>query len=61
VKAVAALSDESYRAPVEADYSEGVARGIAKTPTALVDGEPFIETIPFEDFSAAIQKALGGK
>ena len=59
---LAALQDEKLAALVEKDYQEGVARGIARTPTALVNGEPFIETIVLEEISAAIERELkGGK
>lgn len=58
-KAVAALEDPRYAAVVEADFQEGVARGIAKTPTALVNSTPFIETFTFEEIAKAIDAALG--
>lgn len=57
-KAVTALSDKRLQDLVEQDYAEGVARGIARTPTALVNGEPFIETFTFEQISAGIDRAL---
>ena len=56
--AEAALVDPALTGAVQKDYEEGVARGIAHTPTALVNGAPFIETIPFEDISAGIDAAL---
>ena len=56
--AVAGLKDEKLAALVEKDYQEGIARGIARTPTALVNGEPFIETFTFEEISAAIEREL---
>ena len=56
--AVAALADEKLIALVERDSAEGVARGIARTPTALVNGRPFIETFTFEEIAAAIDEAL---
>jgi protein-disulfide isomerase len=43
---------------VEQDYRDGVARGIAKTPTVLVNGRPFIETFLFEDVAKAIDEEL---
>jgi len=58
VKAVDALSDARLTALVEEDYQEGVARGIAKTPTVLVNGRPFIETFAFEDVAKAIEAEL---
>jgi len=57
-KAVAALTDARLAAFVEEDYQEGVARGIAKTPTVLVNGRPFIETFAFEDVAKAIEAEL---
>ena len=52
--AVMALENPALQARVEADYQEGVARGIARTPTVLVNGHPFIETFS----AAAIIKAI---
>jgi protein-disulfide isomerase len=43
---------------VEKDYQEGVARGIAHTPTVLVNGKPFVETFAFEEVAAAIDAEL---
>ena len=57
-KAVASLQDKSLQAQVEEDFQEGVARGIAHTPTALVNGHPFIETFTFEEISQAIDAEL---
>ena len=57
-KAVAALADQRLAALVEKDRQEGIARGIAKTPTILVNGKPFIETFPFEDVAKAIDAEL---
>jgi protein-disulfide isomerase len=57
-KAVAALSDERLAALVEEDYQDGVARGIAHTPTVLVNGRPFVETFPVEDVAKAIDAEL---
>ena len=58
--AIAALADTELAETVDRDYQDGVARGIAHTPTALVNGEPFVETFTYEEISAAIEKALGG-
>jgi protein-disulfide isomerase len=57
-KAVAALADKELQALVQKDFEDGVARGIARTPTALVNGEPFIETFTFEEISKGIDAAL---
>jgi protein-disulfide isomerase len=60
-KATAALGDPRLAALVEKDYQEGIARGIAKTPTVLVNGKPFIETFAFEDVAKAIDAELAAK
>lgn len=57
-KAAAALSDARLADLVEKDYQEGVARGIARTPTVLVDDEPFIETFTFEEISKSLERAV---
>lgn len=57
-KAVAALTDAKLAALVEKDFQDGVARGIARTPTALVNGEPFIETFTFDEIAKGIDNAL---
>ncbi len=57
-KAIAALEDDGYQAAVEKDFQDGVARGIAKTPTVLVNGEPFIETFKAADVIKAIEREL---
>jgi protein-disulfide isomerase len=57
-RALAALQDAGLAAAVEKDFQEGVARGVAKTPTAFVNGVPFIETFTFEEISKGIDAAL---
>jgi protein-disulfide isomerase len=55
---LAALNDPRLAGLVERDFQDGVARGVAKTPTVFVSGKPFIETFSFEDLSHAIDDAL---
>lgn len=57
-QAVAALDDANLDALVEKDFQEGVARGVVHTPTAFVNGVPFVETFTFEEISKAIDAAL---
>jgi protein-disulfide isomerase len=57
-KAVASLDDARLAALVEEDYQEGVARGIAHTPTVLVNRRPFVETFAVEDVAKAIDAEL---
>ncbi len=57
-EAVAALKDERLAALVEQDYQDGVARGVAKTPTVFVNGTPFIEHFSFEEIAKGIDQAL---
>jgi protein-disulfide isomerase len=56
-KALAALNDAVLAAAVDKDYKDGVARGVGRTPTVLVDGEPFIENFTFEEIAASLEKA----
>jgi len=57
-KAVAALDDATLVAQVEKGYREGIARGIAHTPTVLVNGEPFIEEFPIAEVMKTIDREL---
>jgi protein-disulfide isomerase len=57
-KAVAALSDPALAKLVEEDYQDGIARGVARTPTVFVNGEPFIESFTVEEISKGIDAAL---
>lgn len=59
--ALAALNDPRVAGLVERDFQDGVARGVAKTPTVFVSGKPFIETFSFEDLSQAMDDALAGR
>jgi protein-disulfide isomerase len=56
--ALASLNDKRLAALVEDDFQDGIARGIARTPTALVNGRPYIETISVEDISKGIDEEL---
>ncbi len=57
-KLAAALEDPKLAEAVENDFQDGVARGVAKTPTVFVNGVPFIETFTVEEVSKAIDEAL---
>jgi protein-disulfide isomerase len=57
-KAIGALDDPTFAAQVEEDFQDGVARGMAHTPTVLVNGKPFIEVFPYEDVAKAIDSEL---
>jgi len=57
-KAVASLDDPRLAALVEEDFEEGVARGISRTPTVLVNGRAFVEKFPVEDVAKAIDADL---
>ncbi len=60
-KVRAALEDKALAALVEEDYQGGIARGIAHTPTVLVNGEPFVETFTYDEIAGSLDKALSGK
>jgi protein-disulfide isomerase len=57
-KALASLEDKRLAEIVDKEYQEGVARGVAKTPTAFVNGQPFVETFTVEEISKAIEVGL---
>ena len=60
-KVMTALKDPALAAAVDKDFKEAVARGVGKTPTVLVDGEPFIESFTFKDIAASLEKATKSK
>ncbi len=53
-----ALSDKRLTALVDQDLQGGVARGVSHTPTVYVGGQPFVETILYEDLARALDAAL---
>ena len=55
---LAALDDPRFNEMVERDYQDGIARGVSKTQTVLVNGRPFVETFTFEEISKAIEAEL---
>jgi len=55
---LAGLNDEKLAAAVDADFREGQARGVTRTPTVFVNNEPFIEHFTLEAITAGIEKAL---
>ena len=57
-KAVASLADERYASLVEKDFSDGLARGVGRTPTVFVNGAPFVERFSVEEISKAVNSAL---
>lgn len=59
-KMMVGMKDAALQAAVDKEFREAVARGIGKTPTVLVDGEPFIESFTFKDIAASLDKATKG-
>ena len=57
--AVLAMQSEDLRAAVRADYAEGQARGVAKTPTVFVGERAFVEVFSAAEVEAAIREAAG--
>jgi protein-disulfide isomerase len=53
-----ALDDKRLAAAVDQDLQGGVARGVSRTPTVYVGGQPLVETIVYEDIARAIDAAL---
>lgn len=58
IDAVRSLADEALEAAVEKDYREGVARGISKTPTVIINDEIFVEKFSRDAIASAIERAL---
>ena len=56
--AIKALQNTDLARAVEEDFQDGIARGISKTPTVLVNGEPYVESFTMEELSNAIDAAL---
>lgn len=59
-KALAALSYSTYAQAVEADFQAGVAAGIRRTPTVIVGGKSFVETIDIGALQRSLDALLGG-
>jgi protein-disulfide isomerase len=57
-KAVNSFSDKAFNATVEVSYQEGITRGVARTPTVLVNGDPFIEAFFAADIIKSIEPEL---
>jgi protein-disulfide isomerase len=55
---IGALNDPAIAALVDQDLASGMARGIKHTPTVLVEGQTFVETIVYEDVARALDEAL---
>lgn len=58
IKAVDAMKDPALNKLVEDDFQEGLARGVTKTPTVFVEGQPFVETFTLAEISQGIDAAL---
>ncbi|MCC6589370.1 MAG: thioredoxin domain-containing protein [Bryobacterales bacterium] len=58
MEAIAALGDADLQAAVEQDYQEGVARGVAKTPTVFIGENVLIEKFSPADLAGTIERAL---
>jgi protein-disulfide isomerase len=43
---------------VEEDLQDGIARGVARTPTVFVNGEAFVEPSTPDEIAKAIDAAL---
>jgi protein-disulfide isomerase len=59
-KALAALSNSTYAQAVEADFQAGIAAGIRRTPTVIVGGKSFVETIDIVALQRSLDALLGG-
>lgn len=55
---VDSLSDQRLQALVDQDRQSAVARGVSRAPTLFVGGQPFVETIIYDDLAHALDEAL---
>ncbi len=58
-KALAALTQDSYKHAVDAEFREGVAAGIRRTPTVVVAGKSFVETIDVSELQKVLDALVG--
>lgn len=58
-EALAALTNDSYNHAVEAEFQEGVAAGIRRTPTVVVAGKSFVETIDLNELQKFLDALVG--
>ena len=54
----AMTTDAALAKLVEEDRQEGIARGVSKTPTVFVNGQPFVETFSVAEISKGIDTAI---
>jgi len=55
---VDSLSDPRLGALVDQERQSAVARGVSRAPTVFVGGQPFVETIIYDDLARALDIAL---
>ena len=55
---VDSLSDQRLQALVDQDRQSAVARGVSRAPTLFVGGQPFVETIIYDDLARVLDEAL---
>jgi len=56
-EAIKALENAELDAAVQRDIDEGTARGVSKTPTVFVNGQPFVEQFSYHSIAHAIDSA----
>ncbi|MDO8561121.1 MAG: DsbA family protein [bacterium] len=55
------LDSGKYAGAVKKETAEGRAAGVTGTPTTFINGKAITGALPFDQFSLAIEAALGGK
>lgn len=53
-----ALDSAEAGAAVDADHAAGIGRGVSKTPTMFLGAQAFVERIPLDELTAAMDAAL---
>jgi protein-disulfide isomerase len=57
-KVLAALTNASYARAVEKEFQDGVAAGIRRTPTVVIAGKEFVETINLAEMQRVLDELL---
>ncbi|MBL0158905.1 MAG: thioredoxin domain-containing protein [Bryobacterales bacterium] len=58
-RALASLTDPTYARPVDKEFQDGVAAGLRRTPTVVIAGQEFVETINIDKIQRVLDALLG--
>ena len=58
-KALTALTDAQHVRAVDKEFQDGVAAGVRRTPTVVIAGKEFVETINLDEIQRVLDDLLG--